>query len=108
MEEKRELTLPHSKLRGVGGGDADIGDVVAFFEGGDGVDVEDDAGDGGAGLSDGFAEVVGDGAEFHAGGDVGAALDERIPDSGAVGEDVFEFFDPDGILDGVRVAGEHL
>src|SRR5713101_4616580 len=95
-------------LRGVGAGDAEVGDVVAFFEGGDGVDVEDDAGNGGARFGDDFADVVGDGAELHAGGDVGAALDERIPDAGTVCEDVHQFFDPDGIFDGVGVAGEYF
>ncbi len=52
--------------------------------------------------------LIGDGAELHSGGDVGAALDEGIPDAGTVCEDVHHFFDPDGIFDGVRVAGEHF
>ena len=95
-------------LWGVGGDYAEVGDVVALFEGGDGVDVEDDGGDGSARLGDEFAGVVGDGAELHAGGDVCAALNEGIPDAGAVGEDIDEFFNPDGILDGMRIAGEHF
>src|SRR5260370_28887378 len=98
----------HSRLRGVSGNDAEVGDVVSFFQRGDGVDVENDSGDGSAGLGDDFADVVGDGAELHSGGDVGAALDEGIPDAGAVGEDVLQFFHPNGIFDGVRIAGEHL
>jgi len=70
--------------------------------------VEEDAGDGGAGLGDDFAEEVSDIAEFHAGGDVSAAFDERVPDAGAVGKDVFEFIEPDGVFDRVRLAGEHF
>src|SRR5438132_7697491 len=54
------------------------------------------------------SDVVGDGAEFHSGGDIGAALDEGIPDAGTVSEDVDEFFNPDGILDGVRLTGKHF
>ena len=50
--------------------------------------MEDYPGDGGARLGDNFADIVGDGAEFHSGGDVGAALDEGIPDAGALGENV--------------------
>src|SRR5207245_8284392 len=84
-----EMTSWRSGLGSVGGRDAEVGDVVAFFERGDGVDVEYDAGDGGARLGDDFADVVGDGAELHAGGDVGASFDEGIPDAGAVGEDVY-------------------
>src|SRR6266436_3865751 len=61
-------------LWGVGGGDAEVSDVV----------------------------------ELHSGGDVRAALDEGIPDAGAIGEDVGQFFDPDRIFDGVGIAGEHL
>src|SRR6202158_4284976 len=72
----------------VRGDDAEVGDVVALFKGGDGVDVEDDGGDGSAGLGDELARVVGDGAELHSSRDVGAALDEGIPDAGTVGEDV--------------------
>ena len=70
------------------GGDAEVGNVVAFFERRNGVDVEDYPGDGGARLGDDFADIVGDGAEFHSGGDVGAALDEGIPDAGALGKNV--------------------
>src|SRR5260370_24352227 len=95
-------------LRGVGSDYTKVGDVVALFEGGDAVNVEDDRGDGSTGLGDEFAGVVGDDAELHARGDVSAALDEGIPDAGAVGEDINEFFNPDGIFDGMRIAGKHL
>src|SRR5260370_358869 len=98
----------YGRLGDVSGDDAEVGDVVSFFQRGDGVDVENDGGDRSAGLGDDFADVVGDGAELHSGGDVGAAFDEGIPDAGAVGEDVLQFFDPNGIFDGVRIAGEHL
>ena len=50
--------------------------------------MENDGGDGGARLGDDFADVVGDGAELHAGGDVGASFDEGIPDAGTFGEDI--------------------
>src|SRR5260370_37413786 len=50
-----------NRLWGAGGGDAEVGDVVAFFERGDGVDVEGDGGDGGARLGDGRAGRGGDG-----------------------------------------------
>src|SRR6266851_1860643 len=70
--------------------------------------MEDDGGDGSARLGNDFAGVIGDGAELHSGGNVGAAFDEGIPDAGAVGEDINEFFDPDGIFDGMRIAGEHF
>jgi len=72
----------------VGGGDAEVGNVVAFFERRNGVDVEDYRGDGGARLGDDFADVVGDGAEFHSGGNIGATLNEGIPNAGALGENV--------------------
>src|SRR5260370_40612449 len=70
--------------------------------------MEDDGGDGSARLGNDFAGVIGDGAELHSGGNVGAAFDGGIPDAGAVGEDINEFFDPDGIFDGMRIAGEHF
>src|SRR6266849_1767941 len=70
--------------------------------------MEDDGGDGGTGLGNDFAGVIGDGAELHSGGNVGAAFDEGIPDAGAVGEDINEFFDPDWIFDRMRIAGNHF
>src|SRR2546427_419959 len=68
--------------------------------------MENDAGDWSARLGNEFAEVIGDGAKLHSGGNVGSALDEGIPDSRAVGEDVCEFFNPDRIFDGMRIAGK--
>jgi hypothetical protein len=53
-------------LGSVGGNGSDVGDVVAFFEGWDRVDVQDDTGDGSAGFEYDFAEIVGDKADFHA------------------------------------------
>src|SRR5260370_18222395 len=70
--------------------------------------MEDDGGDGSARLGSDFAGVIGYGAELHSGGNVGAAFDEGIPDAGAVGEDINEFFVPDGIFDGMRIPGEHF
>src|SRR5882672_9439609 len=93
---------------GMGGDDADVGDVVSFFESGKRVDVEDDSGDGGAGLGDDFAEEVSDIAELHTGFDVGAAFHERIEDAKLLAEDVNDFIEPDRILDGMRVAGKHF
>src|SRR6266850_1248852 len=95
-------------LGGMGGDDADVGDVVSFFESGKRVDVEDDSGDGGAGLGDDFAEEVSDIAELHTGFDVGAAFHERIEDAKLLAEDVDDFIEPDRILDGMRVAGKHF
>src|SRR6267378_4307685 len=92
----------------VGGDDAEVGNVVALLERGNGVDMENDTGDRSARLGDEFAEVIGDGAKLQSGGNVGSPLDEWIPDSGAVGEDVGEFFNPDGIFDGMGVAGKHF
>src|SRR5260370_1289756 len=70
--------------------------------------MKDDGGAGSTRLGNDFAGVMGDGAELHSGGNVGAGFDEGIPDAGAVGEDINEFFDPDGIFDGMRIAGEHF
>ncbi len=92
----------------MGGDYAEVGNVVSLFQRGNGVDVENDAGDRGARLSDEFAEVIGDGAELHPGGNVSSSLDEGIPDSRAVGENVSKFFNPDGIFDGMGFAGEHF
>lgn len=81
--------LDNSRQAGSVGGDyAEVGNVVSLLEGGNSVDVENDAGDRSARLGDEFAEVIGDGAKFHSGRNVGSAFDEGIPDSRAVGEDV--------------------
>src|SRR4029077_624937 len=68
--------------------------------------MENDAGNRSARLGAEFAKVIGDGAELHPGGNVSSSLHEGIPDSRAVGEDVSKFFNPDGIFDGMGVAGE--
>jgi hypothetical protein len=59
----------------VRGYDPDVCKVVAFFQGGNRVDVEDDAGDGSANFADTFAEIVRDIAELHAFLYIGTALD---------------------------------
>jgi hypothetical protein len=46
------------RLGCVGGNGADVCNVVAFFEGWDRIDVQDDTGDGSAGFEYKFAEVV--------------------------------------------------
>ncbi len=70
--------------------------------------MEDDGGDWSAGRGDNFTDIVGDDAQLHSGRDVSAAFDEGIPDARAIGEDVHQFFNPNGIFDGTRVAREHL
>src|SRR5262249_49668943 len=95
-------------LGGVGGNGADICNVVAFFEGWNRVDVEDDTGDGSAGFEYEFAEIVGDKADFHALLNIGTTLHKRVPNARAVGQDIHNSVEPDGILDGPSVAGKHL
>src|SRR5882762_6479937 len=90
----------------VGGDYAKVGNVVSLLEGGNGVDMENDAGDRGARLGDELAEVISDGAKLRSRGNVGSAFDQGIPDSRAVGEHVSEFFNPDGIFDRMRIASE--
>src|SRR5258707_15772562 len=92
----------------VGGGDAQVGDIVALFEGRDGVDVENDGGYGGAGFGDDFADVIGDGAEFHAGGDVRAVVDEGVSDSGPAAADVAELFEQSGVFDWAMATAEQV
>src|SRR6267142_4491404 len=99
--------IDNSRRAGSVSGDyAEVGNVVSLLEGGNGVDVENDTGDRSARLGDEFAKVIGDDAKLHSGGYEGSALDEGIPDSRAVGEDIRQFFNPDGIFDGMRIAGE--
>src|SRR5262249_24165459 len=82
------------KLWGVRGDNAQIGDVVSFFERWDSVDVQHNAGYRRARLRDDLAKVVGDGSELHARRDVGATLDQRVPNAWAIGDHVGELFDP--------------
>src|SRR5437867_10111303 len=82
------------ELRSFSGGDAEVGDVVTFFQRRNGVDVEDDGGHRSARLGDDFADVGRDGAGLHSGGGVSAALDERITGSGAVGKDIGGVLNP--------------
>ena len=95
-------------LRSVGGNDADVCNVVAFFEGWDRVDVQDDTGDGRAGFEYEFAEIIGDKADLHALLNIGTTLHKRVPNAWAVGQDIHDSVEPDGILDGPRVSWKHF
>src|SRR5215469_9070694 len=97
-----------SRLGGVGGNHTDVSNVIAFFEGWDRVDVQDDTGDRSPGFEDNFAEVVGDKADFHALLNVGAAPHKRVPNAGAIRQDIDDSVEPDGILDGPRLSWEHF
>ena len=88
----------------MGGNGADICDVVAFLEGWDRVDMEDDTRDGSAGFVYEFAEVVGDKADFHAHLNIGTALHERVPNARALGQDIHDSIKPHRILDGPSVS----
>ena len=92
----------------MGGNDADVCNVVAFFERRDRIDVQDDTGDRSAGFEYKFAEVVGDKADFHALLHVGATLHKRVPNAGAIRQDIHDSVEPDGIFDGPRVSGKHF
>jgi len=89
-------------LGSVGGNGSDVCNVVAFFEGWDRVDVQDDTGDGSAGFEYELAEIVGDKADFHALLNIGTTLHKRVPNARAVGQDIHDPVEPDRILDGPR------
>ena len=89
---------------GVGGNGTDVCNVVAFLEGWDSVDVQDDTGDGSAGLEHDFAEIIGDKADFHALLNVGPTLHKRVPNARAVGQDIHDSVEPDRILDGPGIS----
>src|SRR5580693_5854097 len=93
---------------GVGGNGTDICNVVASLEGWDRVDVQDDTGDGSAGFEYKFAKIVGDESDFHALLNIGTTLHKRIPNARAVGQDIHDSVEPDGILDGPRVSCKHF
>ena len=92
----------------MGGNGADVRNVVAFFEGWDCVDVQDDTGDGSAGFEYDFAEVVGDKADLHAFLNIGTTLHKRVPNARAVGQDIHDSVEPDGILDRPGVSCNHF
>ena len=95
-------------LGGVDGNRGNVCNVVPLFEGWDRVDVQDDTGDGSAGFEYDFAEIVGYKADFHALLNIGTALHERVPNAGAVGQDIHDSVEPDGVLDRPRVSGKHF
>src|SRR5215475_13945558 len=105
-KENQRLFLAQirSDLGSVGGNGGDVCNVVAFFEGWDRVDVQDDTGDGSAGFEYQLAEVVGDKTDFHSLLNIGTTLHQRIPNTGAVGQDIHDSVEPDGILNGPRVS----
>src|SRR5579862_3952497 len=90
--------------RSVGGNGGDVRNVVAFFEGWDRVDVQDDTGDGSAGFEYEFAEIVGDKADFHAHLNIGTTLHKWVPNARAVRQHIHDSVEPDGILDWPRVS----
>src|SRR5215475_2506195 len=85
-KENQRLFLAQirSDLGSVGGNGADVRNVVAFFEGWDRVDVQDDTGDRSAGFEYNFAEVVGNIADFHALLNIGPTLHNGVPNARAV------------------------
>ena len=91
-------------LGGVDGNRGNVCNVVPLFEGWDRVDVQDDTGDGSAGFEYEFAEVVSDKADFHALLNIGTTLHKRVPNARAVGQDIHDSVEPDGILDRPRVS----
>src|SRR5215471_4906315 len=92
------------RLGCVGSNRSDVCNIVTFFEGWDCIDVQDDTGDGSAGFEYKFAEIVGYIADFHALLNIGTALHKRVPNARAVGQDIHDSVEPDGILDGPRVS----
>ena len=70
--------------------------------------MKDHAGFGSAWFENHFPEIIGDVTEFHACLGKRSALDQRIPDAGAVGENVNDFFQPNWIFDVVGLARKHL
>src|SRR6516162_4217735 len=91
-------------LGGGGGDDAYVCNIVTFFEGWDRVDVQDDTGDGSAGFEYEFTEIVSDKADFHALLNIGTTLRKRVPNAGAIGQDIHNSVEPDRILDGPGVS----
>src|SRR5215471_8316720 len=92
----------------MGGYSTDVCDVVSFFERWDCIDMQDDTGDGSVGFQYELTVIVGNKADFHALLHVGTALHKRIPDARAVGHDVHDLVEPDGILDLPSVPWKHF
>jgi len=95
-------------LGSMGGDDANVGDVVTLLQRGNRVDVKYDSRDGGVRFEDAIAKVVGDITDLHALLNVGSAFDQRVPDAGAIGDDVSDSVEPHRIFNGMRVARQHL
>ena len=98
------LTKIRLNLRSVGGNGGDVCNVIAFLERWDRVDVQDDTGDRSAGFEYDLAEIVGDKADFHALLNIATALHKRVPNAGAIGQDIHDSVEPDRILDRPRVS----
>jgi len=96
-------------LGGVGGGDAEVCDVVALFQRRNSVDVEDDGGDRSTGFGDDFADVVGDGAKasFRRRTYV-PRLTRGYQMPGPSARTSTNFFDPHRIFDVARFARKHF
>src|ERR1700756_2637711 len=102
--EEGHWLFPVIGLGRVGGNGGDVCNVVAFFEGWDSIDMQNDAGNWSAGLEYQFAKIVGDKADFHALLNIGATLHKWVPNARAVRQDIHDSVEPDGILDGPRVS----
>jgi hypothetical protein len=90
-------------LGGLDRNGADVCNVVAFLEGWDRVDVQDDTGDGSAGFEYDFTEIVGDKPDFHSLLNIVTTLHKRVPNARTLGQDIHDSVEPDGILDEPRL-----
>src|SRR5436190_15805002 len=59
-------------------------------------------------LEDCLAHIIGDVAKLHSLFDVRSTLHQRIEDSVLITGDGYHLFDPDGMLDHLRLTGQHL
>src|SRR5450432_2577727 len=100
--------LTIARLRCVGGNNSEVGNVVPFLEGGDGVDMENDGGRRCTCLQDCLAEIISDVTELHARLYIRAPLYEWVPDARSIGYHIHNFLNPDGILYWPRVAWKHF
>ena len=93
---------------GMGSYSSDVCDVVSFFERWDCIEMQDDAGDGSVGFEYELAKIVGNKTDFHALLHIRTALHKRVPDARAVGQNVHDFVEPDGVRDAPGFAWKHF